>query len=175
MSDDYPNLTDLVKKLLAATKDEREKEVLLFSGFARNYLCLKLVNPTLRPATKKSFDIQVTRHLIPAFGHLNIRELGNTQWLAWVSEMRAKDPEVQFFNARKYLTEIMSAAKEQGRIEKIPKFDDPDSSKDVGRALSDPEVLKILKHTRNSSMRFFFTCFGKWAAAPKRCCVGNGP
>lgn len=160
---------------LTLAKLAGEQHILLFGDFAREYLKQKMANPTLREATKRSFEHQVLHHLIPTFGRLPLDKVTNAEFLYWVIERR-KCAETQkaghgritrFFNARKYLIEVLLAAKNDGHIERLPKFDNPDEPKNVGRALSDREVLAILRRTPIKLFRFFFYVLWKTGCRPR--------
>lgn len=140
-----------------------DRPALLFKDYANPYLAAKLLNPTLRSSTKASFANQVTKHLVPAFGHLPIDKISNAEWLAWVL---ATPGITRFFNARKSLVEIMTAAKADGHIERMPKFDNPDLPKDTGRLLEDKEILNIIWRSRRP-FRFIFYTFWKMGCRPR--------
>lgn len=169
MSDNFDELRKQIEKLNGLLK-LNDQPVLTFGEFALKYMTMKLQNPTLRDSTKKSFQNQIQNHLIPIFGKLPINKVNNTEFLYWVSDVRkSTDPKkiTLFFNARKYLTEVLLAAKEDGLIERVPKFDNPDEPKDVGRALQDCEVLRILKFTKSRFYRFFFYVLWKMGCRPR--------
>lgn len=140
-----------------------ERPTLLFRDFASEYLAVKLKNPTLRASTKQSFENQVRNHLIPRFGAQPIDRINNAEWLYWVTEEKRI---TRFFNARKALIEILTAARNDGHIEKVPKLENPDKPKNVGRALSDKEVLSILWRSR-SPFRFIFYTLWKMGCRPR--------
>lgn len=147
-----------------------ERPMPLFDAFALAYLDGKLRDPSLREATKRSFKHHVKNHLVPVFGKLPLDKLTNTEWLNWVTGLRDDTEQTRkvtvFFNARKTLTEILRAAKEDGHIEKVPKLDNPDVKKDVGRELSDKEVIAILWKS-NRPFRFIFYTFWKMGCRPR--------
>lgn len=140
-----------------------DQPTLLFREFASEYLRAKLRNPTLRAATKASFENQVRKHLIPRFGLLPLDKLTNAEWLYWVTEEKEI---TRFFNARKALIEIMTAARNDGHIEKLPKFENPDEPRNVGRALSEKEILSIIWHSARP-FRFIFYTFYKLGCRPR--------
>lgn len=152
-----------------------ERRTPTFGEFAKGYLEEKLANPTLRDTTKRSFYQQVDKHLIPTFGAIPIDKISNVDFLKWVVSKR-EDAEslkpgrgrmTRFFNARKYLIEILGAAKELGHIQRLPKLDNPDTPRSVGRALAPREVLKILRHTKKRLFRFFFYVLWKMGCRPR--------
>ncbi len=146
-----------------------------FGEFAAEYMEQKLANPTLRETTKRSFYQQVACHLIPTFGDTPIDKVNNKDFLKWVVAKREAAEQMKsgpgrmtrFFNARKYMVEIMSAAKEAGHIEKLPKLDNPDAPRSVGRVLAVREVLSILKNTKKRLFRFFFYTLWKMGCRPR--------
>lgn len=142
------------------------KPVVTFGAFAREYLDAKLADPTLRKNTKASFQNQVRKHLIPAFYELSLGSVTNAEWRAWVALQREKKPSVRFFNARKALIEVLLAAKEAGHIEKLPKFDNPDEARNVGRAMEEHEILRII-WAANRPFRFIFYTFWKMGCRPR--------
>ena len=128
-----------------------------FGDYAMDYLAAKLDNPTLRQSTKTSFENQVLKHLIPAFGALQMDKITNAVFLRQVSAMREKGDVTRFFNFRKALIELLTAAKNEGHIEKMPKFDSPDEVRNCGRVLEDKEIAGILFHARRPYRMIFFT------------------
>lgn len=146
-----------------------------FGEYASTYLDNKLANPTLRETTKRSFYQQVKCHLIPTFGAIPLDKLGNMEFLKWVVEKRDAAETLpagpgrmtRFFNARKYLIEVLGAAKEDGLIEKLPKIDNPDVPRNVGRALETKEILGIIRHTKKRLFRFFFYTLWKMGCRPR--------
>lgn len=146
-----------------------ESQSVTFKDFAMQYLTAKLDRPTLRQSTKDSFSAQVKNHLIPAFGDAPIDKITNADWLRWVMKIKnMKSPTItRFFNTRKALAEILIAAKEDRHIDRAPKLDNPDEPKDVGRALSDWEVFRLLKSCKNSYFRFFFYVLFKMGCRPR--------
>lgn len=168
MSDELDNLRRQVAELSASfNRLAGDRIVLSFKDFALEYLKRKLANPTLRAATKEAFENQVRKHLVPRFGALPIEKISNAEWLYWVTEEQAKPKGIRrFFNARKVLIEIMRAAREDGHIQKLPKFDNPDEKQDVGRILTQGEILKIIWYSRRP-FRFIFYTFWKMGCRPR--------
>lgn len=164
--DELQNLRRLVEQLSGSIKRASNEQPLLFGDFAKGYLEAKLLNPTLRTSTKASFENQVRMHLLPAFGTIPIERIKNGEWLGFVTDMRAKKRIGRFFNARKVLIEILSAARNEGHVQKTPKLDNPDAPKDVGRALDEKEILSILWHARRP-FRFIFYVFWRMGCRPR--------
>jgi integrase len=177
MSDD--KLAELQRQFAKMTETMSQisgvKKIPTFAEFAGDYLEEKLANPTLRDTTKRSFEQQVAGHLIPTFGEMPVDKIGNKEFLRWVTEKRqeaeTKKPGpgrmTRFFNARKYLIEVLGAAKEKGHIEKLPKLDNPDTPRNVGRVLQTREIMKILRHTKKRLFRFFFYTLWKMGCRPR--------
>lgn len=164
-------LKDLRRKIsdLSAHIDRLsgDQVTLLFKDFAEEYLKTKLASPVLRQSTKDSFENQVRNHLIPRFGALPLERVTNAEFVYWVNETRQKpDGITRFFNSRKVLIEILTAARNDGHIEKLPKLDNPDAPKNVGRVLEDSEVLAILWHSRRP-FRFIFYTLWKMGCRPR--------
>jgi integrase len=155
---------------LAATlaKVTGERRMPTFAEVASPYLADKLTNPTLRAATKRSFNNSVRLHLLPAFGSMTLDKLTNVEWLKWVESERAKPGRhlTRFFNTRKALIEILRAAKDVGHIEKLPKLDDPDESKQTGRTLDRAEVIRILWKCSHK-FRVIFQAFFRMGCRPR--------
>lgn len=176
MEEDFKTLRKQFEALTSSmNKLAGEKKELLFREFALAYMEAKLRDLTLRESTRRSFECQVRGHLIPAFGALPIEKVNNAEWLYWVTEKK-KDAEgrppgrgrmTRFFNARKYLMEILIAAKEDGHVEKLPRLSNPDESRNVGRVLEDREILRILRHTKKRIFRFFFFVLWKMGCRPR--------
>ena len=165
----------LAKVSETMSKISGERRAPTFGEFAQGYLESKIANPTLRDTTKRSFSQQVEGHLIPTFGTLPIDKISNAEFLKWVIAKREEAESrpagrgrlTRFFNARKYLIEILGAAKEAGHIERLPKLDNPDTPRNVGRVLQPREVLRILRHTKKRIFRFFFYVLWKMGCRPR--------
>lgn len=164
--EEFQNIKRLVDQLSGSMRRASDERPLTFGEFASEYLETKLANPTLRSSTKASFENQVRMHLIPAFGLLPLERIKNGEWLQWVTNMRAQKRLSRFFNARKCLVEILSAARNEGHIQKLPKVDNPDAPKDVGRVLEQKEILSILWHARRP-FRFIFYVFWRMGCRPR--------
>lgn len=144
-----------------------DSPTLLFREYATKHLAQKLANPTLRDSTKELFRNQIEKHLRPAFGPLPLDQITNATWLKWVTSMReAGGPLTRFFMPRKCLVEVLNAAKFDGLIERMPKLDNPDVSQNVGRVLTDKEVLSIIWHSHRP-FRFIFYAFWCLGCRPK--------
>lgn len=160
-------ITEIISRLTG------ERKEVTFGEYAKTYLGAKMENPTLRDSTKRSFELQTRRFLIPVFGSLPLDGVDNLVFLRWVNKTRLENetksgPKLtRFFGARKTLIEILLAAKNDGLIEKLPKIDNPDSPKDSGRALTNKEVFLILKNTRSKFFRFFFYVLFKMGCRPQ--------
>lgn len=161
---------ELQKQLAKLSEDMARlagaQENVTFADQALKHLGLKLANPTLRSATKRSFENQVTRHLVPSFGELPINKIGNPDWLKWVTETRERGEVTKFFNARKALIEIMTQAREEGHLERVPKFDSPDEYEPVGRVLEQKEILGIIWKTQRP-FRVIFHAFWRMGCRPR--------
>lgn len=146
---------------------------LLFGDFAAKYLEEKWNNPELRESTKKAFDHQITKNLIPNFGRL---PLDGTAWAVefdkWVLMTRKenegnKNPHVRrFFNAKKDLNEVLLFAFHEGHIKKKVRLKNPDEKRETGRWVTDQEVIKILWKARRP-FRFVFYTFWKMGCRPR--------
>lgn len=172
--------SDEFKKLLreAQRLNERlgrlagEQKVTLFGEFAQAYVKIKQANPTLRDSTKRSTEYQVRMNLLPAFSTVPLGGFTNVIWLTWVSEVRARPAEfrggiTRFFNARKTLLEILNYAREQGEIDRVPRLDNPDAPKKVGRVLENWEVWAILTNTTYRIFRLFFYAMFRMGCRPR--------
>lgn len=145
-----------------------DTQATLFSEYAAQYTALKMDRPNLRKSTKQAFEIQIRAHLLPAFGHLALEAITNSEWLKWVAQVRSSEaPAItRFFNARKALAEVLIAAKEAGHIQKTPALDNPDETKSVGRALEDKEIFSIIWNSRRP-FRFIFYVLWKMGCRPR--------
>lgn len=174
MIDEKTQLKELQKQIAKLTegiaKLSGDRVDLTFGDFASVYLQQKLMRPTLRKATLQSFRQSVENYLIPGFGPVPIADITSSMWLYWVSEIRSRPKGsaiTRFFNVRKYLIEILLAAKEEGHIDRVPKIEIVDEPKSTGRTLSDKEIFSILRHTKNDQDRFFFYCLYKMGCRPR--------
>lgn len=137
--------------------------VTLFSDYARAYMEAKNKRPKLRKSTKASFQNQVVNHLIPRFGALPLDKITNAIWCQWTEEEKGIS---KFFNARKALIEILTAAKEEGIVQKVPHFDNPDEYEPVGRVLMLEEIYAILRKATRP-FRLIFYAFWKMGCRPR--------
>ncbi len=146
-------------------------DVPTIAEFLTEYLPQKLASSELRESTKDAFEYQTRRNLIPAFGEIRLDKFGNADWNRWVREMRASTERhkqiTRFFNARKSLMEILHAAKEAGVIERVPRLDNPDERRSVGRVLTDKEIWLILRNTTYPIFRVFFYTLYKMGCRPR--------
>lgn len=147
---------------LAGTQQE-----VSFGEFAKSYLKIKLANPTLRESTKRAFEFQLRCNLIPGFGALPIRALNNLVWIEWVKKTREAARTNRFFNARKCLMEILHAAMQDGHLERVPKIDNPDAVKKIGRVIEPREVWAILRNTTYPEFRLFFYVLYRMGCRPR--------
>ncbi len=167
VDDDLRNIQRQIARLsVDLDKIAGVRAVPTFIEFAESYLTAKLARPTLRASTKKSFEHQVRKHLMIGFGMNRLDSITNAVWLEWVNATRARGSVTRFFNARKDLIEVLTAAKEVGHIEKVPKLDNPDEARSVGRVLTDKEVLAIIWHARRP-FRLIFYAFWKMGCRPR--------
>jgi len=154
---------DIAKLTAGVSALAGDKPSVTFREFAMQYLEAKLQRPTIRASTKKIFAHQVERHLIPAFGALPLEAITPKVFFDWMGQQKRI---TRFFNARKALIEIMRAAKDAGHIDRLPKIEDPDERRDVGRVLEDKEVHAILWHSRRP-FRFIFYTFWRMGCRPR--------
>lgn len=142
------------------------RESLFFKEFALLHLETRRKNTELRESTKNTFEHQTRANLIPAFGHL---QLGEADWSAefdaWVARTRKenegnRDPHVtRFFNARKDLKTILIAAKNAGHISATPTLNNPDEKRDVGREMTQAEIVALLWKARRPFRVIFLAFF----------------
>ncbi len=161
----------------AISKASGEYSATTFGEFGKRYTEQKLGSTGIRESTKRAFEYQMRRNLIPEFDKIPIDQLSNSHWNDWVSKMRIanelagqKGEQKQitrFFNARKCLTETMHAARKEGLIDRTPEFDNPDERKDVGRVLTQTEFCKILWKTTYRIFRIFFWVLWKQGCRPR--------
>jgi integrase len=151
------------------SKAAGETKIPTFREFATQYEVEKLSSTSLREATKRAFEYQLRCNLIPRFGDLALNKVTNLEWNSWVTEMRnLEDCSItRFFNARKCLVEILHAAQEAGHIERVPKLENPDEPRNVGRILEDREVFAILRNTTYRLFRMFFYVMYKMGIRPR--------
>lgn len=161
------NLRDLQRQIARISgsigKLAGDKPTMLFKDFAEPYCAAKMLKPNIRKATKVSFENQVTKHLVPAFGHLPLDKITNAEWIDWFTKPRSI---TRFFNARKTLLELLMAAKRAEHIDKVPELDDPDLPRDTGRALEEQEIIRILWRARRPFRAIFYT-FWKMGCRPR--------
>lgn len=160
-------LRSLQRQIARLSKDAAElagdTEIPSFREYAMKYLAAKLERKSLRKNTKAAFRNQVIRYLVPKFGDIPIDKITAPIWLYWVSNEKRI---TRFFNARKVLIEILRSAQEEGLIEKLPKLENPDEARNVGRVLEVSEIAHILFHTRRP-FRVIFWVFFKMGCRPR--------
>ena len=87
---------------------------------------------TSKKAKAKDTEIkarsEITKHIIPAFGHLRPSQVTALRLQEYENEERAKG-RTSLYNTKKYLFEILRMAKSEGLIRELPKWkpSDPDS------------------------------------------------
>ena len=133
------------------------------------YLERKLAKTSLRDSTKRASEYQFRRNLIPAFGKIPLNKFTAHDWNTWVmKEQRENSGKItRFFNARKNMIEALHAAKEEGLLERVPKLDNPDEPKNVGRVLTDREVWLLLRNTTHRIFRLAFYTMYKMGCRPR--------
>lgn len=155
-------ITETIAKLTGEAKSQT------FAEFATEYFLVKSARPSIRASTKAGFEHQLRRNLIPHFGQVAIDKIGNAEWLGYVAATRADVRGIRrFFNAHKVLNEILRAALDCGLISRKPRLDNVDERRDVGRALTEREILKILKGTHYDFYRLYFYTLWKTACRPR--------
>lgn len=138
----------------------------LFKDIARKYLKTKSSSSWVRDSTKAVLKNEIENYLIPAFGEYALDEITNSIWLTWVNEVRKDSKRSQFFNARKVLVAILGWSRIEGLLDKVPQLEDTDVKREVGRSLSQKEVLTIIWHS-NRPFRFIFYTFWKMGCRPR--------
>lgn len=163
-SDDFKAFKREAAQMIARlNKLADESPPVLFKDFATDYKDAKLKRPKLRESTKRSFANQVDKHLIPWLGALPVNKITNAIWLQCIEDSKGI---TKFFNARKALIEILTAAKEQDVIQKVPQLDNPDEYEPVGRVLVLKEILTILRKAMRP-FRLIFYVFWKMGCRPR--------
>jgi len=159
---------NIVKSVLDMAK-EITKPVPTIKEWAQTYQERKFAKTSLRESTKRATEYQVRCNLIPAFGHLPLNKFTAHHWNVWVLSAQRDNVKkiTRFFNARKCMIELLHAAKEEGLIERVPKLDNPDEPKNVGRILSDREVWLLLRHTTYRIFRLAFYTMYKMGCRPR--------
>lgn len=115
-----------------------------FGDFAKANMDRKLARPDSDfSKNSKRTSKNATRHLIEAFGRLQLDRINEDRWEDYVAEVLRVKP-VKFFNRWKELNEIMRRAHRNGLIKRLPDFRNPDPKTDAGRALEDAEVQALL-------------------------------
>ena len=118
---------------------------------------------TSKKAKAKDTEIkarsEITKHIIPAFGHLRPSQISALRLQEYENEERAKG-RTSLYNTKKYLFEILRMAKSEGLIKELPKWrpsdPDPEAPKFIEAAtfqaiqklVEGPErmILSILYH-----------------------------
>ncbi len=154
---------------MASLAGERTSPTL--GEFAKEFMVEQMASSEHRDSTKTAKEYQVRRNIVPAFGHIPLDQFGNRDWNKWVKEMRSSTDRhkqiTRFFNARKTVTELLHAAKARGRIESVPKLDNPDERRNVGRVVSERETWWILRSTTYKIFRLFFYVLYKHGYRPR--------
>jgi integrase len=97
----------------------------------------------LRPSSLARLDATVRHHVLPAFGHLPLAELGNAEVRAWVARMRSDGLSASSVRKAHFaLHQMMSAAVADRRLAYDPTHDVPLPAEQHGepRFLSTEEV-----------------------------------
>lgn len=147
-----------------------EKIVPTVGEFAQEFITEQLASSELRDSTKAAKEYQIRRNIIPAWGPMPMDKLGNVDWNKWI-KLTKENPQdwriTRYFNVRKVLTELFHRAKRFGIIENVPKLDNPDERRSVGRVLTDKEVWLILRNTTYRVFRVFFYTLYKQGCRPR--------
>jgi integrase len=159
---DEDNPARAYKKGLDAFNDWLDKDtdasgVVYFAKFARKYLNSKLEDPEIREKTKKTFRNQLEPsplsteknprpRLIDGLGHLPIEKVTKEKFKEWRNLVLAEYPGFKFFNAKKALVELLSAAKDAGYLKSVPDFGEiSDAPPAPAVYLERKDIVQILK------------------------------
>lgn len=166
---DFRSLQKQIAQLSnAIAKEAGDSHSPLFGEVASRFLAEKMNKSSLRDSTKRATDYQHRRNL-KDFANIPIDKFGAADWNAWVSEQQKVEEKklTRFFNARKATSEVLNYAHSEGLIDRVPKLDNPDEPKNVGRVLTSWEVFRILKNTKKDLFRLFFYTMGKMGCRPR--------
>lgn len=144
-----------------------DSTVPLFRDFALNYQAEKLAKTNLRSATKSAFEYQVREFLVPAFGHLTLDKVTSYEWDTQIPRWLEEGRLTRLFNTKKCATEIMRKAHEAGYIDRVPKFENPDEPRNVGRVVSEEEFERIQACMTYEIFRLFFFTLRRMGCRPR--------
>lgn len=147
-----------------------ERKVPTVGEFAEEFIVEQMASSEHRDSTKRAKEYQIRRNIVPAFGRLPLDKFGNIDWNAWIKLTKENPREwriTRYFNVRKTLTELFHKAKERGLVERVPKLDNPDERRNVGRVISDKETWWILRNTTYRIFRVFFYLLYKQGIRPR--------
>jgi integrase len=136
-----------------------EKRMPTVGEFAQTFIAEELGSSEHRESTKRAKEYQIRRNIIPAWGPLPMDKFGNVDWNAWIRETKENPKQwriTRYFNVRKTLTEMFHKAKERGIIANVPRLDNPDKKRNVGRVVAPLETWWILRNTTYRIFRVFF-------------------
>lgn len=103
---------------------------------------------TSKKAKAKDTEIkarsEITKHIIPAFGHLRPSQVTALRLQEYENEERAKG-RTSLYNTRKYLFEILRMAKSEGLIRELPKWKPSDPEPEAPKFIESADFHAILK------------------------------
>lgn len=121
--------------------------------------------------TYRNVRNHIVNHIIPAFGHLEPRQITPLRWELYdsqersrVYEKRHKDGTVRHYtrtslsNTRKYLIEILHDAVDEGALDRVPKLKNFDPDAAPPRYIPKPVILRMIRaagHARRYGRRGF--------------------
>lgn len=160
----------LEKALAAMAKANGTTASPTFGEVADRFLAEKKNKSGLRAATKASTDYQHRRNL-GAFRHIPIDTFTSVHWDARVAEIQAmpasEQPCTRFFNFRKATLEVLNYAFNSGLIDRVPKLDNPDEVRNVGRVVTEEEFERIQANVTHEIFKLFFFTLRRMGCRPR--------
>lgn len=159
----------LEKLLATVAKQNGDVKSPTIAEYSKIHLERKNAKTGLRLSTKRATNYQFDRNILPFWGHLRLDEFTSSHWDKTVSEQQASpNPHLtRFFNLRKCLVELFHRAHEDGLIDKIPKIDNPDEPKNVGRVVTEEEFELIQSNVTYPIFKLFFFTLRRMGCRPR--------
>lgn len=94
--------------------------------------------------TYASVEVQGRLHILPFFGDKFPHEITEGLWEQYVAKNQQDTPGRKLFNDWKYLRMFLNYLTRTDRLQKVPKFRNPDPERKKGKVYSDEELERLL-------------------------------
>lgn len=146
------------KALLEEIPFMRDRQSLKYKNFNQVIDMWREQKTPRAKATETIIELQLRLYIRPYFGEYAPERVDNALWSKFVNKKREERDSFASFNTKKYLTNILNFAHDQGIIRKRVLLEDMDKDREsVGRLILNEEIELLLKHARNDFIRDMIT------------------